>query len=160
MRKIIKIIVIVINNIFVLNPKFDDAKTVGIIKKIIIIKRVTEKILNILLFNNFFATCIGTLFLPFFFEVTTILEFTVLVFISFFMLFGQFCFINSVKRADTSFLMPFFYTTLIFVILLDLVIYNSLPDKTSYLGASIIIFGSLVVAFREWQLKKENLINH
>ena len=119
-----------------------------------------EKILNILLFNNFFATCIGTLFLPFFFEITTILEITVLIFISFFMLFGQFCFINSVKRADTSFLMPFFYTTLIFVILLDLVIYNSLPDKTSYLGASIIIFGSLVVTFREWQLKKENLINH
>jgi len=113
-----------------------------------------EKVFNILLFNNFFATCIGTFFIPFFFEVITLLEFTILFFISFFMLFGQFCFINSVKRADTSFLMPFFYTTLIFVILLDLIIYNSLPDKISYLGASIIIFGSVVVAFREWQLKK------
>ena len=35
------------------------------------------------------------------------------------MLTGQFCFINSLKGAETSFLMPFFYTTLIFVISLD-----------------------------------------
>ena len=118
-----------------------------------------EKVFNILLFNNFFAVCIGTFFLPFSFKAITVLEFTILIFISFFMLIGQFCFINSVKRADTSFLMPFFYTTLIFVIFLDLIIYNSLPDKTSYLGASIIIFGSIVVAFREWQIKKnKNLI--
>ena len=118
-----------------------------------------EKVFNILLFNNFFAVCIGTFFLPFSFKAITVLEFTILIFISFFMLIGQFFFINSVKRADTSFLMPFFYTTLIFVIFLDLIIYNSLPDKTSYLGASIIIFGSIVVAFREWQIKKnKNLI--
>ena len=69
------------------------------------------------------------------------------------MLTGQFCFINSLKGAETSFLMPFFYTTLIFVISLDLIIFNSPPDKISYIGAFIIIFGSIIVAFREWRVK-------
>ncbi len=113
-----------------------------------------EEVFNILLLNNFFAMCIGSFFIIFFFKTPNLFEFFILIFISFFMLFGQFCFINSIKRADTSFLMPFFYTTLIFVIFLDLIFFNSLPDKISYFGAIIIIFGSIIVAFREWQLKK------
>ena len=32
-----------------------------------------------------------------------------------------------------------------------LIFFNSLPDKISYLGATIIITGSLVVAFKELQ---------
>jgi drug/metabolite transporter (DMT)-like permease len=52
--------------------------------------------------------------------------------------------------------MPFFFTTLIFVIILDLIFFNALPDKISYLGATIIIIGSLVVAFRELHNNKPN----
>ena len=61
--------------------------------------------------------------------------------------------INSIKQADTSLLMPFFYTTLIFVIFLDLVVFNSVPDKISYGGATIIILGSFIVTLREYKIK-------
>tara|TARA_Y100001954_G_C15549820_1_gene473244 strand:- start:1 stop:549 length:549 start_codon:yes stop_codon:yes gene_type:complete len=108
-----------------------------------------EKVFNILLFNNFYAMCIGSLIIPFFFHLVSFQEFIVLIIIALCMLLGQFCFIKSVKQAETSFLMPFFFTTLIFVIILDLIFFNSLPDKISYLGATIIITGSLVVAFKE-----------
>ena len=114
-----------------------------------------DSVFTILILNNFFAMCIGTLVVPFFFVLPGFLELSILVTIGIFMLTGQFCFINSLKGAETSFLMPFFYTTLIFVISLDLIIFNSLPDKISYIGAFIIIFGSIIVAFREWRVKSK-----
>ena len=125
--------------------------------EIICIKILSGKdsVFTILILNNFFAMCIGTLVVPFFFVLPSFLELSVLLTIGIFMLTGQFCFINSLKGAETSFLMPFFYTTLIFVISLDLIIFNSLPDKISYMGAFIIIFGSIVVAFREWRVKSK-----
>ena len=123
--------------------------------EIICIKILSGKdsVFTILILNNFFAMCIGTLVVPFFFVLPGFLESIVLLTIGIFMLTGQFCFINSLKGAETSFLMPFFYTTLIFVISLDLIIFNSLPDKISYIGAFIIILGSIIVAFREWRVK-------
>ena len=123
--------------------------------EIICIKILSGKdsVFTILILNNFFAMCIGTLVVPFFFVLPGFLELSFLLTIGIFMLTGQFCFINSLKGAETSFLMPFFYTTLIFVISLDLIIFNSLPDKISYTGALIIIFGSIIVAFREWRVK-------
>jgi len=123
--------------------------------EIICIKILSGKdsVFTILILNNFFAMCIGTLVVPFFFVLPGFLELSILLTIGIFMLTGQFCFINSLKGAETSFLMPFFYTTLIFVISLDLIIFNSLPDKISYIGAFIIIFGSIIVAFREWRVK-------
>ena len=125
--------------------------------EIICIKILSGKdsVFTILILNNFFAMCIGTLVVPFFFVLPSFLELSVLLTIGIFMLTGQFCFINSLKGAETSFLMPFFYTTLIFVISLDLIIFNSLPDKISYIGAFIIIFGSIIVAFREWRVKSK-----
>ena len=125
--------------------------------EIICIKILSGKdsVFTILILNNFFAMCIGTLVVPFFFVLPGFLELSILVTIGIFMLTGQFCFINSLKGAETSFLMPFFYTTLIFVISLDLIIFNSLPDKISYIGAFIIIFGSIIVAFREWRVKSK-----
>ncbi len=123
--------------------------------EIICIKILSGKdsVFTILILNNCFAMCIGTLVVPFFFVLPGFLESIVLLTIGIFMLTGQFCFINSLKGAETSFLMPFFYTTLIFVISLDLIIFNSLPDKISYIGAFIIILGSIIVAFREWRVK-------
>ena len=123
--------------------------------EIICIKILSGKdsVFTILILNNCFAMCIGTLVVPFFFVLPEFLESIVLLTIGIFMLTGQFCFINSLKGAETSFLMPFFYTTLIFVISLDLIIFNSLPDKISYIGAFIIILGSIIVAFREWRVK-------
>ena len=123
--------------------------------EIICIKILSGKdsVFTILILNNFLAMCIGTLVVPFFFVLPGFLELSILMTIGIFMLTGQLCFINSLKGAETSFLMPFFYTTLIFVISLDLIIFNSLPDKISYIGALIIIFGSIIVAFREWRVK-------
>ena len=121
--------------------------------EIICIKTLSEKnsVFTMLLINNFIAMCIGVVALPFIFIIPSLFELFILLNIGALMLSGQFCFINSIKRAETSFLMPFFYSTLIFVMFLDLIIFDSLPDKISYIGSLLIIFGAVIVAFRDWK---------
>ena len=123
--------------------------------EIICIKALSSKdsIFTILLVNNVLATCIGTIVLPFFFNVPSWNETFALISVGLLMLLGQFCFINAIKRADTGFLMPFFYTTLIFVILIDFFIFYSVPDRISFTGAIIIIFGAIIVAVKEPSIK-------
>ena len=123
--------------------------------EIICIKALSSKdsIFTILLVNNLLATCIGTIVLPFFFNVPSWNETFALISVGLLMLLGQFCFINAIKRADTGFLMPFFYTTLIFVILIDFFIFYSVPDRISFAGALIIIFGAVIVAVKEPSIK-------
>ncbi len=119
--------------------------------EIICIKALSSKdsIFTILLINNVLATCIGTVVLPFFFEVPSWNETGALISVGLLMLLGQFCFISAIKRGETGLLMPFFYTTLIFVILIDFFIFYSVPDRISFTGAAIIIFSAVIVTIKE-----------
>ena len=123
--------------------------------EIICIKYLSEReaVFKILLLNNFFAFFIASFWLPFFFKIPGLLEIFCLVAVAICFITGQFFFINSMKRAEASFIMPFFYTTLIFVILLDLIFFNFFPDKISFVGAFLIIFGTLVVTIRENKIR-------
>lgn len=51
--------------------------------------------------------------------------------------------------ASASVLMPFFYSLLVFMILLDITIYHSVPDFMTILGAVVIILSGLTIWFRE-----------
>jgi len=76
-----------------------------------------------------------------------------LALIGVFMATAQACFINAMARADASFVAPFSYGTLIFAALYDLIFYDVFPDVITWLGASIIIAGAVLLAVREAQVK-------
>lgn len=61
----------------------------------------------------------------------------------------QTLFIQALKRADASFVMPFFYATLIFAALYDAAVFGDVPTALSALGAALIIAGAVVLAWRE-----------
>ena len=62
---------------------------------------------------------------------------------------AQACFVNAMARADASFVTPFSYLTLVFAALYDAMIFGVLPGSTSILGASVIIAGAALLAWRE-----------
>ncbi|MEX3016449.1 DMT family transporter [Gymnodinialimonas hymeniacidonis] len=62
---------------------------------------------------------------------------------------AQACFVNSMARADASFVTPFSYLTLVFAALYDLIIFNVIPTRLSITGAGIIIAGAALLAWRE-----------
>ena len=62
------------------------------------------------------------------------------------MVLGQFFFLNAMKGTETTFIAPFFYSTLVFVMILDLVFFGVVPDTISLIGASLIIIGGLFIS--------------
>ena len=69
--------------------------------------------------------------------------------IGFSMIGIQIMFIAAMRAAEASFVMPFMYSTLIFATLYDYWIYGVVPDMISFVGAGIILFGVIFLAWRE-----------
>ncbi|MBT8152608.1 DMT family transporter [Epibacterium ulvae] len=62
---------------------------------------------------------------------------------------AQSFFINGMARADASFVAPFTYATLVFAALYDMAVFAQIPNAVSILGASIILSGAALLAWRE-----------
>lgn len=62
---------------------------------------------------------------------------------------AQACFVNAMKRAEASYVVPFSYATLLFAALYDGAIFGTWPDAVSLSGAGIIVAGAVLLAWRE-----------
>ena len=84
----------------------------------------------------------------FFFKVPNLFQLVELISIAAAMVLGQFFFLNEMKGTETTFIAPFFYSTLVFVMILDLIFFGVIPDIISLIGASLIIIGGLFITLR------------
>ena len=112
-----------------------------------------DTVFKILILSNFFAMVLSSLWLPFVFTMPSLIQLSLMAFIGLLFVIGQFFFLNSMTRADASFVMPFFYITLVFVIIFDYLVFQSFPDEISFIGAAIIITGALIISYKEWKSK-------
>ena len=69
--------------------------------------------------------------------------------VGFLMITAQAFFTNAMMRAEASFVSPFFYASLVFATLYDLLVYGVIPDAVSILGAACILAGAALLAWRE-----------
>ena len=76
--------------------------------------------------------------MPLTFKTPNIIQLIELVTIAGAMVLGQFFFLNAMKGTETTFIAPFFYSTLVFVMILDLALFGVIPDIISLIGASLI----------------------
>lgn len=116
-----------------------------------IIKKLTrrENPFSILLINNAIGVGIATLAAIWVWISPTPMQWVLMATLGSAMAVAQTCFVNAMARADASFVAPFSYGTLIFAALYDVVFYDVIPDGVTILGASIIIAGALLLAWRE-----------
>ena len=96
---------------------------------------------------------IATLAVLAFWTPPTALQWAALAGIGFAMAAAQACFVNGMARGDASFVAPFSYATLIFAALYDAAVFGTRPDAISYVGATIILTGALILALREAKLR-------
>ena len=117
----------------------------------ILIKMLTniEKPIPILFVNNGIGLLISSVPLYWVWEKPNILQLFAMFGIGALMLCAQSCFIQALKRSDANFVVPYFYSALIFVIFYDFLIFEMVPDYISIMGASIIIFGGLIIYLSE-----------
>lgn len=72
------------------------------------------------------------------------------------MLAAQILFIQAMRAADASYVMPFFYATLVFAALYDFALFGEWPDLWSQLGVLIIVVGAVLLAWREHQRRQRS----
>lgn len=108
-----------------------------------------EAPLQILFINNLMGVAIASVALIFVWQSPTGSQWLALAAIGAVMACAQGCFIQSMKRAEASFVAPFSYATLIFVTLYDFSVFDAVPDHITLTGAAIIIGGATLLAYRE-----------
>lgn len=119
--------------------------------EITLIKRLTgrEAPLQILWINNGIGLTVATLAVIWVWTPPTPAQWAALATLGFMMALAQTCFIQSMKRADASFAVPFSYATLVFAGLYDFAVFGVIPVTTSLIGAAIIIAGGVLLIWRE-----------
>jgi len=70
------------------------------------------------------------------------------------MVSAQILLLRANQIADVSFVVPFFYLTLVWAALFDILVFDVWPDWVSILGAAIIVFGGLLLTWREMRARR------
>ena len=123
--------------------------------ELIFIKLLTgrERPFQVLLVNNAIGLCIATTAALFVWRSPEPLQWLALAGIGALMALAQTCFINAMRRADASFVSPFFYCALAFAALYDAVIFGVRPDAISWAGAALVLTSAAILAWRETRLR-------
>ena len=124
--------------------------------EIIVIKRLSalEGPLQILLVNNAIGVALSSLAVISVWQPPTLAQWGFLAGVGFAMAAAQTFFVNAVKRADASFIVPFSFFTLVFAAGFDAAIFAKWPDAITVLGAGIILSGAGLLAWRQGQIKQ------
>ena len=110
---------------------------------------VGEPALRILFINNSLGATIGMVAASTVWVMPSIVQWGLLAALGMTMVCAQSCFIQAMKRAEASFIMPVFYATLVFAALYDLAVFDVLPSALSALGGILIVVSAGVLAWRE-----------
>lgn len=124
--------------------------------ELVLVKILTgrERPMQILLVNNAIGLTIASIAAVFVWVNPELEQWAALAALGVMMSLAQVCFIQSLRRAEASFVAPFAYSTLIFATIYDFVVFDVVPDIISVIGAGIIVAGAVMLAWREARLKK------
>ena len=73
---------------------------------------------------------------------------------------GHFFMSQAAKYADVAVTSPFEYTSFVFVGFMAYIFYNELPNSSVVIGALLIIFASIYIAYRENKIEKQIKTRH
>ena len=133
------------------------ALALGLESILIKILTINEKPKQILLVNNGIGLIISLIPIFFVWITPNIKQFFALFLIGALMLCAQICFIQAMKKSEAHFVVPYFYSTLVFVCIYDFLIFQILPDEISIIGAAFIIFGGIILYFSEIKNKSTEI---
>ena len=117
----------------------------------IFIKLLTkyEKNAQILLINNFIGLILSSIIVFFFWATPTFLQLLFCILIGFLMVCAQIFFLMALRSNQLNFVIPFFYSTLIFVLFYDYLIFREFPDHLGFLGSLLIMIGGIYLYLKE-----------
>ncbi len=126
--------------------------------EIVLVKRLSgrEAPLQILSINNLFGFLIAATAASFVWLPPTPTQWGMLAMVGVIMVSAQALYIQSMRSADASFAVPFSYAVLVFATFYDSLLFGTLPDVISLIGAAVILSGALLLALREGRARRLN----
>jgi drug/metabolite transporter (DMT)-like permease len=125
----------------------------------ILIKKLSdaEPPLRILAINNMIGMALALAAASFVWRWPTPGQWLLLAALGCIMVSVQALFIQALRRGDASFVMPFFYTTLVYAALYDFLVFSEIPTVAAWTGAGLIVTGALVIAWREHVVRRRRV---
>lgn len=119
--------------------------------EVIFIKKLSdgEPPLRILAINNGIGASISIAVAVFFWTAPSGFQWGLLIALGMTMVTAQFCFIQSMKRADASFVIPLLYATPVFAAIYDFALFGQALTLVSTAGIALIVTGALILVRRE-----------
>lgn len=115
----------------------------------------TESVASLVLSYNLGVGTIALILLPWFWVALTPEHWGLIVLLSLFAVIGHFCLTQAFAVAEASLIAPFEYTAILWTVALDMLIWQVLPGRPTWIGAFIIICSGLYVIYREARLSKQ-----
>ena len=110
---------------------------------------LTETPMSLVLCYNLALGAVAFGWLPFVWRTPTPREAALIGLFALLAVGGQWCLTRAIALADVSLIAPIEYTSLVWVVVLDIAIWNIAPDARVLLGAAIIVGACLFVVWRE-----------
>ena len=155
-------------SIILLRPGFDGFQLGALIAfaaalcfgiEVIFIKKLCgmEAPLQILCINNSIGFVISLTAASFVWVNPTERQWAELLALGVIMVTAQALFIQAMRSSDASYVLPFFYLSLVFATIYDFWIFKSQPDWISYLGAFTIVSGAIILSVKGYYEHRQNL---
>ena len=159
-RKMLAAALAVIGAVLILRPGTDAFQLAGLWAlsaalfmgvETIFIKKLSdaEPALRILVINNAIGAILSLTVASFVWVWPTGLQWGLLVALGVIMVSGQALFIQSMKRAEASFVVPAFYTLLVFAAIYDFIFFQTIPVPAAIIGAALIVSGAIILAVKQ-----------
>jgi drug/metabolite transporter (DMT)-like permease len=108
-----------------------------------------DSVLTTLFYSALLGAVIMSAVVPYHFVMFAPLDWAVMALAGLFGTLGHFCMIKAFTNAEASQVAPYSYTNLIWASLIGFVLFGTLPDMWTYVGAGIIIAAGLYILHRE-----------
>lgn len=108
-----------------------------------------EPPIRILLINNTIGMAMSAIAASFVWVAPSPTQWVMLAGVGIAMVSAQALFIQAMKHGDASYVAPFFYATLVFAALYDLLAFAVWPATISLVGAGLIVAGAILLALQE-----------
>lgn len=159
-RKVIAASLAIAGTILILRPDAQVLQPAGLLAlaaacfmglEAIFIKRLSdsEPALRILLINNTIGALISVIVASSVWIWPGPGQWALLIALGFVMVCGQSLFIQAMKRGEASFVIPAFYSVLVFAAVYDLALYGVFPETIALVGAALIVGSALTLAQRK-----------
>ena len=102
-----------------------------------------------LLYTSIGGTAWASLIVPFFWTAPTVSQWLMFLVIGAMGAGAHFCMIQAFSKAQASFLAPFNYSKMIWVMILGYLVFGEFPDLDTLIGAAVIAAAGLYVVYRE-----------